>query len=416
MLKRSLWLLIICGGDILSCIQEKNNSNKSGLFMIVFSILLLLASLNLTSLYSAIGKIAIACILYGSAIFSLVLALKNKSIKVNISFLTVLIFIIIETYLLGVVNYNFQIKGLKVFFQVTLLLLFFFTMYQIDWKGKYLQYLSAMFLLFMWICLMQWVVDGMSIGLYKGYATNKNGFGSMIYLSLFFLLIRLINRSSRRAKRINYMIGSLAALLLIRVSGAKAAWLSVLVTFIVFFLWRLLIGSKIRYKASFIIFIIVLIFAFTIYIQLPTTSLGDDLNKMVLDTTGQNLFSGRQLLWPILIDAITIRPWFGYGAGATPEDISWIALSSHNWYLQTTLQVGFIGLIAFIALFYSIWTMLWMGRKDPVVKLAASFFIGILVHQMFEVSLTQNNMSLALLQWLIISIGCSRSILFANKT
>jgi len=385
-----------------------NNSNKPQLSMLVFSILLLLGSLNITRSTGITRELAIACVLYGSSILFIVLVFRNKSIKIN----WILILIVVGIYLLGTVIYEFQIKGFKVFLQVTLLLVYFFTMYQLDWREKRLQYLSTMFLLFTWICLMQWVGNGMPIGYYKGHVANQNGFGSMLFLSLFFLLIPLVNRSPR-VKRLMHTTGIITALLLIYASGARAAWLSVLVTFIVFTFWKLLTKGKTRFKIFFLIFIIGLVIAFTTYIQLPMTPLGNELNKMVFHITGQRLFSGRQSMWPILLDAITHRPWFGYGAGTTPGDISWITLSAHNWYLQTALQVGLIGLMAFVVLFYSLWKLFWRGRNDPVVKLAASFMIGILFHQMFEVSLTQNSMGIALLQWLIIAIACSRSVGFS---
>lgn len=379
--------------------------------MLIFSLLLLFGSLNIARPIGLIRELAIASILYGTVILLLILILKNKSSRFNRSFFPAFTLIVAEIniYLLGTAIYGFQVKGFKVFLQVVFLLIFFFTMYLLDWEEKRLEHLSTTFLLFVWSCLIKWMFDGMPISFYKGHTANQNSFGSMLLLSSFFLLIPLVSRNSK-TKRFIHAISIILTLFLMYASGARSTWLSMLMIFIVFFLWKRLAKSKTRFSIFFIIFILGLIVAFITYIQLPMSPLGKELNNIIHGITGKNFFSGRQIIWSILIDAVIHRPWFGYGSGTTPSDVSWISLSAHNWYLQTALQVGFIGLVVFVALFYSIWLLLWRGRNDNIVRLAASFMIGILVHQMFEVSLTQNNMGTALLQWLIISIACSRSI------
>jgi O-antigen ligase len=141
----------------------------------------------------------------------------------------------------------------------------------------------------------------------------------------------------------------------------------------------------------------------------PSRPWGWELQELSLRMTGQNLFSGRHLFWDDLGAAISARPWFGYGAGATAEAITGYSWSSHNLYLQTALQTGVVGLGLLVFFLWTIWAQFRPGYTDIGARVAASFFAGVLVHQVFEVSLTQNNIATGFLAWIIVSIGLSRS-------
>ena len=120
--------------------------------------------------------------------------------------------------------------------------------------------------------------------------------------------------------------------------------------------------------------------------------------------------SGRDRIWDNLIDVINTKPLLGHGTGVLPLDVAGISLSSHNLYIQTALQNGWIGLALLLLLFYMIWLSYFRSKDLYYTRLSASFFIGIMVYQSFEVVLTQNKMDTALVFWLIISVGISNSI------
>lgn len=42
-----------------------------------------------------------------------------------------------------------------------------------------------------------------------------------------------------------------------------------------------------------------------------------------------------------------------------------------------------------------------------IIKLSASFLIAVIIHQTFELTFTQNNFGIGLIQWLVILIGLS---------
>lgn len=58
----------------------------------------------------------------------------------------------------------------------------------------------------------------------------------------------------------------------------------------------------------------------------------------------------------------------------------------------------------------SIWNLFYINKDDKVVKFCACFFIGTLYQNVFEVTLLQNNMSIAIMQWFIIAVGVSKSL------
>src|SRR5690606_34902915 len=120
--------------------------------------------------------------------------------------------------------------------------------------------------------------------------------------------------------------------------------------------------------------------------------------------------SGRDILWKEITEAIKQKPLLGYGTGIQPSQVVGIDISSHNLYLQTALQNGFIGLFLLLLIFFVIWMAYFKSKKEYMTRLSASFFIGILIDQSFEVALTQNKMDNALMFWLIISVGISVSL------
>lgn len=131
------------------------------------------------------------------------------------------------------------------------------------------------------------------------------------------------------------------------------------------------------------------------------------------DWTGKNLQSGRNRMWPELIDAIQLRPWLGYGAGAAPGVTYSEAathLSAHNLYLQTAFQVGMIGLAALTAVLASVFLKVSAQSKhDPAARACSALMAGLLVEQSFEVVLTQNNFFLGLGCWVFFGLGSGRS-------
>ncbi|OIU67788.1 hypothetical protein BHE18_12490 [Rossellomorea aquimaris] len=151
-----------------------------------------------------------------------------------------------------------------------------------------------------------------------------------------------------------------------------------------------------------------------VYPQLPYWKYFPYFENLMLEYTGKSIMSGRDDIWRPVIAAINEQPWFGYGPGTLPIDVTGIDLSTHNLYLQIALQNGYLGLLVFIILLLYFWIIFYRNLKDKTVRLVASFFIAILIHQSFEIALTQNQLSIGLMQWFIISVGISQ-VMYLNE-
>jgi O-antigen ligase len=128
------------------------------------------------------------------------------------------------------------------------------------------------------------------------------------------------------------------------------------------------------------------------------------LDSMVREYSGGGINSGRQLIWPDIMTRIMARPWWGYGAGEVPSMFMETEWSSHSIYLQSALQTGFIGLSVLVLFLYQIYMVAVNSRS----YIAASLIIGILFHQMFNVSLFQNNYEQGIL--MLLAIGATMNI------
>ena len=63
-------------------------------------------------------------------------------------------------------------------------------------------------------------------------------------------------------------------------------------------------------------------------------------------------------------------------------------------------------------LLIKIWSLYYLNKKNKIVKISASYFVGVLIHQVFELSLTQNNLPFGLIAWVIIAIGIKYSLFY----
>jgi hypothetical protein len=69
-----------------------------------------------------------------------------------------------------------------------------------------------------------------------------------------------------------------------------------------------------------------------------------------------------------------------------------------------------VGIAFLTSLLYSIWAIFRASRSDPVVRLCAAFFLAGCVEQIFQISLTQNNVPAGIFFWMIMGIGVHRAI------
>jgi O-antigen ligase len=116
------------------------------------------------------------------------------------------------------------------------------------------------------------------------------------------------------------------------------------------------------------------------------------------------------MLWKASIEAIGNKWIFGLGTGTLPSDFMMFEASFHNQFLQLFMQNGIIGLSMFYYLLYTLWKPMADNLRDPVIKICAAAFFGIIIYNSFETTLLQNKIALGLIEWQLIAIGVSRGI------
>jgi len=194
-------------------------------------------------------------------------------------------------------------------------------------------------------------------GDWSGVYRQKNTFGRQMMLLVMVSMFLLINFKRDGMTTCAVVIG----LVLVYLSGSRTAYgLTILGLFflmVVQFIQRPLVFSTI------------LIFGTggaiaTVYQVLIKDTPLVNVNVENLALLGANLpLTGRIGVWQYAAEWIEKSPWFGYGydgfwkvrqkIDGTGEASEWIPNDAHNGYVDIVLQLGFIGLSAFIILFLS---------------------------------------------------------------
>ena len=121
-------------------------------------------------------------------------------------------------------------------------------------------------------------------------------------------------------------------------------------------------------------------------------------NDIVRVYTNKNLLSGRNEVWPYVLNLIHQKPYLGWGGGVDLNDLSPFNLSSHNFYLHTALQVGYSGVFLIFLFYFLLWNKIreisYLSTLDMIN--ANALFIWLTTIQNFEVTLLQNNLAMSI--------------------
>ena len=232
---------------------------------------------------------------------------------------------------------------------------------------------------------------------------NLGHIGAFMILPIFFILLD-------RKKSILNIAFLATSLYFIYLAEMRAVFILLGAALFTYMFWKVITKTKFRMTLFFTGLMTILIGFIFVYPKLIYWSKFPIIESYVYQYTGKSLMSGRNRLWDTLTDIVNQKPFLGHGTGIIPYNVADTTLSAHNLYLQTALQNGWIGLILLILIFFVIWISYFRSKLEYATRLSASFFIGILVYQSFEIVLTQNKMDTALFFWLIISVGISYSI------
>lgn len=149
---------------------------------------------------------------------------------------------------------------------------------------------------------------------------------------------------------------------------------------------------------------------FAVYVTVFLAALSQFLIGIVGGGTfafGLSVRTPRELFWPIVLDLILAKPYFGYGAGTILRDVADITFSTHSHFLQVALQTGAVGLAAFILLLAALWVVLHRQEDGALRALGLAVLTSVIVVNVFGITLLQNAVSIGVLQWTVIGLCMS---------
>jgi O-antigen ligase len=184
-------------------------------------------------------------------------------------------------------------------------------------------------------------------GALRGVFSTKNNTGTAVEFSISYCFYRLV-RDRRVLRPAIALVLLVMCLVLVRSSTAASVSFALLSFGTVAYMWR----SR---------FVLLLLFAsVSVVVGFVAVTLIDPALPFQVVGRGSDL-TGRVPLWQAALEAISQRPWLGYGySGFWTADsravhtiwrtIGWEAPSAHNGYIDTALQLGVIGLALFLRL------------------------------------------------------------------
>jgi hypothetical protein len=122
--------------------------------------------------------------------------------------------------------------------------------------------------------------------------------------------------------------------------------------------------------------------------------------------TSRNLLglSSRDVIWSTIIYEVENNGFAGRGLGRLPSEVLWgrlSGLSAHNGFVQLFFQLGPVGVLLFTT---ACWLVISAAAKRPRDDAGLAIFSGALVHEAFEVALTQNNFGFGIGIWLLVAL------------
>lgn len=239
---------------------------------------------------------------------------------------------------------------------------------------------------------------------------RASGLGGMSAPLTFFPLL-LLGQTRQNATRLLCIFIVLFGLAVIWMVGSRAVWIGVLGGLFTFVFWKTIITKNRFIYNAFFLSVIAFCFIFVFLYAGRYSGAFDSryVDELAMKYTEGRFYSGREMIWANSFELIKLKPITGYGLAGVPQLVIGENLSAHNFFIQVALQTGVFTPIAFVLLLTSIWNQLWNARHSRVIRLAACYLVMLVIFQTFEVSLTQNNLAVAVVYWLILGIALGQT-------
>lgn len=349
------------------------------------------------------GSVALATLLFGGVMALIARASERRSIPYSLLVVAVAALPLVSVYAISTLV-DPGLQAVSNLAQLVLALGFMGGVSLVRWSRAMLRPLFWIFGSLMVVFVVWWLATGAERN-FRAAMGHPNALGLFVLLLTFVPVVFLLTSPRWRLTWVAAGTFFAAGILTLYASSSRSSWLAAAVAVAVYLAWPLIARWRLLFHFSYLITVAGALVITWLYLIAPNHEWGWRLQELTVDLTGQNLFSGRQLFWGELVDAIALRPIFGHGAGATAEPFTSFTWSAHSLYLQVTLQVGLVGLGFLLLLLWVIWGRFWAGRHSVAVRLAGGYFLGMIIHQAFEVSLIQNNLGTGFLIWFIAGVA-----------
>lgn len=257
-----------------------------------------------------------------------------------------------------------------------------------------------------------WIRSGFVMP-FAGLATAKNGLATASAMGLAVSTGTWTCRSGVASVYLAAACGLLSAKMLIASSG-RSTMIAVGLALLVALNWRRIARTRLRMSALFAGSALISLASPAIYMHLSDIAFFRVVDVESTRFLGIRLYTGRETLWPKVLDGIAERPWYGHGTHATMRFERRLrngevqTHSAHNLYLATLYQSGVAGLLGLAFFLWTVWMMYFPVRDTSAARLGAAFFIGVLFRENFTVSLTQNNLQVGIGLWCFGASGFAR--------
>lgn len=352
----------------------------------IFFMFYLLGLFNNNPLYSSIG--AVFLILSISSI-SLLVIFENKLYYDKSILLIMLMALVYPLFFIFYYHIQYDTVNLKYFYLLFQIFLIFFIFNLGKQLNSYREYVG--------FCILFLVIMLISLSLVFGKSSIVGK--ENVYASLLLILLAYILSSNMKnaIKYIAFFLVSIGILL----SDARSSLVGLAVLFVLYNFSKYVVKIKRLIFFGVIFFSLFWVF-FIVYLY--NTGKGEYYNVAVYELTGKQLYSGREKMWGEFVNSILNSPILGYGLGVDYGAIADIEYSTHNLYLAILLQQGLLGLFLFIFLMYYVYIKSIRQHNDQSRNFIFLAIPVILLQQNFELSLTQNNLSIMLIFWLLLGI------------
>lgn len=191
-------------------------------------------------------------------------------------------------------------------------------------------------------------------------------------------------------------------------SGMRSAVISEVAGIFLLFCYKF-VGENRRFNN--LIFVLVTVSCFLvpfIYLEFysPSTDFTRDasfwIQTQVHYYSGSRFFSGRNVLWDYIFPVVSEYFFFGCGVGFSPGMIFDTNLSTHNLFLFIRLELGMLGLLAFIGLLFTVWRSCFLQPMSEVKYAVQSVMFIIMLQQTFSLGLLGGKGVYSILCWTVL--------------